>query len=394
MSRKHTIENMSSKSRSAYKVSTKNFDIKRVQFDRHLVEKKQNKTDQKESKQYTFFPRYMYPELQNSDDDSKKVNSGESLAFQTEIPIEFKRGGIPKFDPEYHENECKTCFFWVPTDEEFGGTGGAEFGDAVSKLDNKYGTEIKENPDEYLFVKNGKDENPIEDLKYIQIVRESPKPAKVAKKDFRPWRRCKVNIPYKEDPKTHEPIINVKVAFPNEETGKMDSIIATSLKQLSEFFRFGCKARLIIDVKTFWVLKASGNCGFKLTCENILITEMSKSFAPKEHTFDDFFGGNEEDTKKADSDDDKPAKKSSKKVDSDDDDNDNKSTKKSSKKVESDDDDDDEKPAKKSSKKVESDDDDDDEKPAKKSSKKVESDDDDDKPAKKPAGKASKSKSK
>jgi hypothetical protein len=380
MSRNQNLENMSSKTRTAYKVSTKKFDIKRVVFDKVFTEKKKTGGDQKDSKQYTYFPKYKYPELDNSneDDDGKKASNGETLALQTEFPVEFKRGGVPKYNPEFHkEGKHKTCFFWLPTDEEYGGKGGVEFGNAVRKLDDKFGKEIQATPDEYLYVKEGKDNEPIEGLKYVDTVRKAPKPEKVAKKDFNPWNRCKVNIPYTLDPKTQEPIIKVKIAYPNEETGKIDTMVATSLEQLGEVFRYGCKAELIVDVKTFWVLKSSKACGFKLTCEMIRITELSKTFAPKEHTWDDFVGGNgEEDVEVVES---KPAKKPVKKSESDDDEA------KPTKKDDSDDEED-SKPVKKPTKKVESEEEEEEVKPVKKPTKKVESDEEEEevKPVKKP----------
>ena len=380
---------------NTYKVTPSNFDIKRFKFNRVITEKKADpKSKQPPSRQFTVFPKYVYPEMPLGDNNSK-ADEGETLTILT-APIEFKRGGVPKYNPEYHKNLCDTAYFWVPLDEEFGGSGGADLKNMLEKIDNQFGGDIKKSPDEYLFSKTGKEEEAIEGLKYSSLVKKSPKPANVPTKEFKPWYRCKVKIPYKED-ENHEPIIGVKLAYPNEETGKTDSIVATSLSQLQEYFRYGCKAQFVLEIKTFWALKSEKEgerqCGFKLTCSMIRITERSKSFAPKEHEWDDFIGGGDEEESgttqavaKNDSDNEKQASKSNTKDESDDEESDNDSKKKvkAKSKEETDDDSDEDKPkqtvksSSKSKPKEESDDE--------------ESEEEEKKPAKKPASKASKTK--
>jgi len=282
----------------AQKITPSEFDMKRLNFNRKIVEKKQVVEPGKKlevSRQWTIFPKYVFG-TSASGNNNTKVSEGDVLTILTQ-PIVFKRGGIPKFNLDYMKTKGETATFWIPLDEEFGGPGGVDFRKMCDSIDKHFGDEIKKNPSAFLTVASGdKAEEPIENLKYSALVKKSPKPANVDKKDYKPWYRCRVRIPFKEE-KGEDPVISVKLALPNAETGKVDLSVATSLDELTKHFTYGCTAQFVLEMKTFWVLKATKDaeewheCGFKLTCNMIRIVEESKQFKSSEHNWEDFIGG-------------------------------------------------------------------------------------------------------
>jgi len=258
-----------------------------------------------------------------------------------------------------------------------GGKGALQLKKTLAKIDEAYGAEIAEDSENFLFERKDGKEVSIGDLTYVPLINISETPNE-PKEDWRPWNRMKVAIPTKGDPK--EPDLEVCVAVHDDETGKVDQQMVTSLDDLAELFRIGCTAQFILKFERFYVLKSSMEARFKVTCEMINITKKAQtsSHSKPSKNWNLYIGKSAQNSEKSDDDDDASPRKANSDVD--DDDEDVKPTKKQAKKPASD-----------------SDDDDSDVKPTtKKSSKKrvvTDSDDDSDEETKKPAKKGSSTKS-
>jgi hypothetical protein len=291
------------------KVTPSQFVVKNFKVPREIVEKtpfgKGAKADVKPigSNQYTIFPKYVYS--QSSGENNSKADSvEETLGILTE-PIEIKRGGLLKVDNNYRMTDDDCTAFWLPLQEDCGGEGSIDLKKMLEKIDEYYAEKIASNPNDFLVVKNGKTEEPVSNLSYIPLVKTAEAPD--GAKDFVPWERTKVRIPFKEVDGKKE--IDVKLVVPGDD-GEPEKKVATSISELRKDFTYGCKAQFYLEIKTFWALKSTKkipdpanpkkqvnirDCGFKVTCKMINIIEKSKmSGGQKDYDWDDVLGDDEE----------------------------------------------------------------------------------------------------
>lgn len=298
------------KSNKTNKVTPQDFSVKNFKVPREIVEKQQygksqnTKTENKMiSNQYTTFPKYVYS--QSSGDNNSKVDVNEDTFGLLTGVFEMKRGGLLSVDGTYRKSDDDCTAFWLPLEECNGGEAATELKTMVfEQIDKYYGEKIKSAPSDFLFVKNGKQETPIEDLLYTPLVRKSPKPSG-AGKDFVPWLRTKVRIPFKdiEEDGVKRREIDVKLII-NDDDGEQEKKIVKSITELRKDFTYGCKVQFFLEIKTFWALKSAKtqgdaeyrDCGFKVTCKMINIVERSKMARPKDYDWDDILGcGDDED---------------------------------------------------------------------------------------------------
>jgi hypothetical protein len=397
---------------SANKVSASDTDPKRLVFSR-VIDATPPKDEAKRkkflaSKQWTKFLGYKYPGA-SSGADGSKPSDGEHLQILTPV-VDFKSGvtgvfpGMPGYNEEYHKSKAEAARFLIPlgwvdddkNDEKpLGGKGALELRECLKKFDKKFGNEIKEDPDSFIAVKESGKESFLKALGYNDLVKESTEPNKPSE-DWAPWYRCNVKIPTKGDPM--EPVTAVSMAVPDPTSNDPDNekfFVATSLDEISEYFKIGCQAQFILKMEQFYVLKSKNKdtkkfqCGFKLTCDMIRIVKLSdRAGGKKESKNWSLYIGNDKanahNDDASDNDDNEAQTKTNKQTSDASEDSDVKPRKK--KVVASDDDsDEDVKPRKK--KAVAVSDSDEEVKPRKK--KAVVSDDDSDEETKKPAKKSS-----
>jgi hypothetical protein len=273
------------------------FDIKKLTLDTTIIEKAEGK-DGKKSFQYTLFPKY--GSSKNSGDEHSKVDSRPPHLRMITDNIINKKAGMQTFNAEFHKSESDIAFFWLCLDEEFSGSGSQSLRKVLEEIDEEFGGRIKEKPNGFAFFKspNG-DKTPLTKLKYSNLVRETPEPAKPIP-DWKPITRCKVSFPIKGLTKDQKPIINVVLAVKDEEGGKYKQITVTSLDELRKYLTYGCEAEFVIDIKTFGILKSvkegSRTALFKLTCEMMKITKRGMAGSVQEkNDWKDFLGDEVED---------------------------------------------------------------------------------------------------
>jgi hypothetical protein len=291
------------------KVTPSQFVVKNFKVPREIIEKtsfgKNAKTDAKPvgGNQYTIFPKYTYSQT-SGDNNSKVEVLEETLGVLTE-PIEIKRGGLLKVDNKFRMSDDDCTAFWLPLQDEFGGEGAVDLKKMLEKIDEYYGEKIAADPSDFLVVKNGKQEEPVINLSYIPLVKTAEAPD--GAKDFVPWERTKVRIPFKEVDGKKE--IDVKLVIPGDD-GEPEKKVATSIAELRKDFTYGCKAQFYLEIKTFWALKSMKkipdptnpkkqvnirDCGFKVTCKMINIIEKSKmSGGTRDYDWDDVLGDDDE----------------------------------------------------------------------------------------------------
>ncbi len=311
----------------APKVTPSSFVVKNFYVPREVVEKqafsknKDSKQEQKQSSQYTLFPKYKYS--QSSGEGNSKVEADEDTLCILTDPITIGRGGLLRVDDNYRKTDDDCMAMWIPLQKEHGGDGAVTLEEMLSDIDKYFDKKITDNK-EFLVIKNGNSEEPLDYLSYIPLVREAEKPP--GAKDFVPWLRTKVRIPFKEekdDDGTSKKSIDVKIVVPDEngETDENGDVIkvkktVTSITDLRKDFTYGCTAQFYLKIKTFWALKTaksqgknkSRDCGFKITCEMINITKRSDRVQKHEYGWDDILDDDDtQQTKKTvknDSDDD------------------------------------------------------------------------------------------
>lgn len=288
------------------KVTPSNFNVKNMYVPREVVERqsfgkgKDNKQEQKQSSQYTLFPKYKYS--QSSGEGNSKVEAEEDTLCILTDPIHIGRGGLLKVDDNYRKSDDDCTAMWIPLQKEYGGDGAVTLEEMLSNIDKYFDKKISDNK-EFLVLKNGNSEEPIDFLSYIPLVREAEKPP--GAKDFVPWLRTKVRVPFKEvkcEDGTSRKEIDVKLIVPDEngETDENGEVIkvkktATSITELRKDFTYGCTAQFYLKIKTFWALKTAKSqgknktrdCGFKITCEMINITKRSDRVQKQDYDWDD-----------------------------------------------------------------------------------------------------------
>lgn len=298
--------------RKVLKVTPSNFDVKKFYVPREVIDRqtfgkgKDYKQEQKQSSQYTLFPKYKYS--QSSGEGNSKVEAEEDTLCILTDPIHIGRGGLLKVDDNYRKSDDDCTAIWIPLQKEHGGNGAVTLEEMLSNVDKYFDKKISDNK-EFLVLKNGNSEEAIDFLSYIPLVREAEKPP--GAKDFVPWLRTKVRIPFKEvkcEDGTLRKEIDVKLIVPDEngETDENGEIIkvkktTTSITELRKDFTYGCTAQFYLKIKTFWALKTAKSqgknktrdCGFKITCEMINITKRSDRFQKQDYDWDDVLDDDE-----------------------------------------------------------------------------------------------------
>ena len=283
--------------KKAPKVTPKTFNVKKLKLDKEIVEyKKTGDKNAKPSSQYTIFPKYTYS--QTTGDDNEKVEKVEETLCILTDPIQMKRGGILKVDPQYRPTDDDCTALWIPLDEKFGGEGAIELHNMLTSIDDEFTEKLEE--EGYFNVKDG---GVLKHMSYIPIVRQAEKPPG-AGDDFVEWNRTKVRIPFKEvaTPDGNRKEIDVKLVVPGDD-GEPVKKVATSIAELRKDFTYGCTAQFFLEVKTFWILrtaKKSGktskhDCGFKVTCKMINITEKSKTSSKEDYDWENILDDDDDD---------------------------------------------------------------------------------------------------
>jgi len=150
----------------------------------------------------------------------------------------------------------------------------------------------------------------IKGLKYVALARKAKVPEGVEEKDFEEWKRVKVRIPSKEvevkkegadknDKPEKVKVYEIQLRAPNEDGVATDTII-TSIGELREHMKYGCKVRLVLEFRTFWAQKTADDsdvrkCGYKVTCNMIEVVERGTSKVPAKLKWDDLMGGDGDD---------------------------------------------------------------------------------------------------
>lgn len=274
------------------KVHYSEFDLKRLYF---------KATDNTQSsKQLMCYPKYMYDDHPLTTENFEKY--GKSVIIVTD-PIKFSKGGIPRYNPEYHGTDVdsmKRAYFYIPNNETSEG-----LFEKIKEIDDYMIEEInvKKNANKVLCVlqrSDNKKDAPkrlkISGITYVPIIsvakpadtliveedddedtgkskKKSAKNAKEEKKEFVPWERIKVRLStlYDENLGDNDKRdINTQIFVGDKEEPEN----CTTVSQIEKEFMWNCTAQAALMLSKAWIMKTEDKkCSITVKCLQLGITE-------------------------------------------------------------------------------------------------------------------------
>lgn len=235
--------------------------------------------------QYHAFPKYRFGEGKK-DLDNVVIVTDE---------IKVTKGGIPRLDPKFRRNDSKREFFYLGYDEEQKAC--YDLFKVLQTIDEEYDKLIsydsKKDVDPNLetktiFIQKDKKKEALNVLEYVPLVRMSQGPPEGAEKEgqseYVPYKRIKVKFSteYNKDKDENEPNKLTTALFLGDKEEPEDLTYPTDYEK---YFKYGCTARLVLQINKFWVKKSvekdkkgvqkPRECGFNVKVLQIVITKES-----------------------------------------------------------------------------------------------------------------------
>ena len=261
------------------RISTADFNIKKLS-----LEPITETADQmKESPQFNAYVRYDYGTdgKKKVDDNGKPENTNNRCVVVT-LPIEIKKGGIPRLDQwRLTDNDCMNFFLNLDQDE-----GGKDLRDKVfGPLDTLCQKKINKDGNKDFFTKVSDKGVPvaITKLKFKSGVKMSGSgddddaPTNGKAKPV-PYERIKVKLPtvFKKDADKNAPKeIKIQAFYQGAE------VEIKTLQDLRDAFPWGCKAEFVLEINKFWAMRTlkdgERDCGYGVKCLAINVIEKPKA---------------------------------------------------------------------------------------------------------------------
>ena len=313
-------ESKNAKARSAQpesrNMSPEEFDISKFYLD-PITEKKVAK-DAKPEKQFTAFPKYLYPVPKGS----KGTEQGQKCIIITGN-ILMDKGGIPTIDGEYRKTEDDCMYFHIPLREgcEDAMTLSTKF---LEPLDAQLTKKIDEESGRG-FITFAKDkERTLDNLSYSPCITECDPEAGAGRPTDpqKVYRRVKVKLAtlFKENRDENEPQQITTKVFTCDENGdpNPEPENVNTLEDLRKLLVWKSTAKFAIEVTRFWAAKSLETkgktklrkCGITLKCLQMCITQKPTTVNVPTALSSAVFGSKKTDAKREPDDDTKSNDKS------------------------------------------------------------------------------------
>lgn len=251
-----------------------------------------------EAAQLTCFPKYLYPDEENDLELTSEnfEKHGEQAILVTQ-PIKIVRGGIPKFNSQFHTDgidSMKRAYFWIPKNSE--DPNSMELFDCIQRIDDYMFDEIntKKNNNAVICVLNKKKKRvALRGITYTRMI-TTAKPGsdleidddddddnkgkkkntnKNNKKEFIPWERIKARFAtlYDENLKPDDQKeITTQVYVGTKE----DPENCKTVSEVEKHFMWGCTAQFALVLNKVWIQKTEDKkCSIGIKCIQIGVTE-------------------------------------------------------------------------------------------------------------------------
>jgi hypothetical protein len=259
-------------------------------------------TAQTNATQLMCYPKYMYNNKMPATPENLE-KYGESLILVTG-PIKMVRGGIPKYNSQYHDNGpdgMKRANFFIPLNQD--DPNSVELFDAVSKMDKYMDEEINQKKNENSVLcavnKNGK-RSKLKGITYKPMITTAKPGSSIElddgddednnsakgkkgdknnkdfnkdKKEFVPWDRIRVRLStvYDENlgPNDRKDINTQLFVGDKDEPEKI-----TTVSEFEKHFMWNCTAQFALMFHKVWIKKSDDRtCGIGVKAIQIGVTE-------------------------------------------------------------------------------------------------------------------------